>query len=161
MKKKLTAEQVEEANIQLKKGMSFELLEMSTIVDPTTIFGAEAIKNPTDFLEVFYYINFMRQKLSTEEFQEFYDKSVSTGKHFFNNGLGTDPGSQERADQAELNAKCERAFNRLTAKEQAIYSSDKFKVDQSDFDKLFQENVELTEDLILDFFQKSIRLASA
>ena len=158
--KELTEEQVEAANIQIKKGMCFELLEMSLIVDPATVFGAKAIKDSSDFLEIFNYINFMRQKLTTEEFQVFYDNSISTGKSFFENGLGTELGSQERADQADLAAKCEGAFNQLTAKEQAIYHSDKFKIDQEAFDKLFQENSELSEDTILKFFRKSIHFAS-
>ena len=64
----MTAEQIESGNQDLRIRMSFELLEMSRIIEPTTLFGIGKIKSPSDFHEVFDFINVQRQKLDDFEF---------------------------------------------------------------------------------------------
>jgi len=157
----ITDDEIEQRNTAVRKAMAYELLEMCQVIEPTAVFGSEIITKPGDFLQVFQFIDAMRNGLDDDAFMEFYKTATAKGKHFYERGMATEPGSEERTRQAEMTKFCEDAFSKLTETEiQALQKMNFPKVMAELDEKLNDGSLACSGDNVLGFIRQAIQLYS-
>ena len=157
----LTDEKVDQRKAGIRKVMAYELLEMCQVIEPTAVFGSEIITKPGDFQQVFQFIDAMRNGLDDDAFMEFYKTATAKGKHFYERGMATEPGSEERVRQAEMTKFCEEAFSKLTETEiQALQKMNFPKVMSELDEKLNDGSLACSGENVLGFIRQAIQLYS-
>ncbi len=156
---KTTNERIEQRNAGIRKAMCYELLEICRIIEPSALFGSEIITTPGDFLQVFQFIDAMRSGLNDDDFMAFYESATAKGKHYYERGMATEPGSEERARQIRMTRFCEEAFAQLTPAEiEALQKLDFQKINKELDEKLNDGSLVCTSDNVLGFIRQAIRV---